>query len=141
MQYFIHTEFETKAELTKEFRRLSKIHHPDVGGTKEAFQALQNEYEQLEKVVGVTNDDPENNWFQQLTTINLDRVTHCFDDMEYRISIKIPRYLHEKGYQLTLRDMRFGLEITVPVAPYFMGMNSINLFDNFHQLRIIVDSY
>jgi len=34
-------------ELKKEYRRLSKIHHPDKGGEKSMFQRLQNLYERL----------------------------------------------------------------------------------------------
>ena len=35
--------------LKKEFRRLSKIHHPDLGGTTANMQALLKEYESLKK--------------------------------------------------------------------------------------------
>ena len=33
--------------LTSKFKKLAKIHHPDKGGTKEAFQKLQNAYDRL----------------------------------------------------------------------------------------------
>ena len=36
-------------QLKKEYFKLAKLYHPDSGGTKEQFQALQNEYEKLLK--------------------------------------------------------------------------------------------
>jgi hypothetical protein len=36
-------------QLKKEYFKLAKTYHPDAGGTKEQFQALQNEYEKLLK--------------------------------------------------------------------------------------------
>jgi len=36
-----------KAEVKAEFKRLCKIHHPDVGGSKEVFQQVQVQYEWL----------------------------------------------------------------------------------------------
>ena len=43
MKYFI--ECKTLDELKKEYRRLAMIHHPDVGGTVEAMQAINAEFE------------------------------------------------------------------------------------------------
>ena len=45
MKYFI--ECKTLDELKKEYRRLAMIHHPDVGGTVEAMQAINAEFEAL----------------------------------------------------------------------------------------------
>ena len=38
-------------QLSKEYKRLLKLHHPDNGGTKEASQTINNEYEALFKIL------------------------------------------------------------------------------------------
>ena len=46
--------------LTAKFKKLAKICHPDKGGTKEAFQTLQNAYDRLtEYVEKLQNDEDE----------------------------------------------------------------------------------
>lgn len=45
MLYFQNVK--TLDELKKEYRRLAMIHHPDVGGTVEAMQAINAEFEAL----------------------------------------------------------------------------------------------
>ena len=43
MKYFAHCT--TLEELKKEYRRLAKIHHPDVGGDTETMKAINAEYD------------------------------------------------------------------------------------------------
>ena len=47
--FFDNSIIKTIDDLKKEYFRLAKIHHPDKGGSTEAFQDLQNEYEKLLK--------------------------------------------------------------------------------------------
>ena len=46
-KYF--NNIQTLEQLRKEYKRLLKLHHPDNGGTKEASQTINNEYEALFK--------------------------------------------------------------------------------------------
>jgi len=48
-------------ELRKEYKRLLKLHHPDNGGTKEASQTINNEYEALFKILKDKHDNKSNN--------------------------------------------------------------------------------
>lgn len=41
-------------DLKKEFRRLAKLHHPDVGGNQDQFVALQTEYAMIRDFLEVT---------------------------------------------------------------------------------------
>eukprot|EP00928_Gymnodinium_smaydae_P088799 TRINITY_DN72848_c0_g1_i1.p1 TRINITY_DN72848_c0_g1~~TRINITY_DN72848_c0_g1_i1.p1 ORF type:complete len:240 (-),score=35.03 TRINITY_DN72848_c0_g1_i1:237-956(-) len=43
----------SREDVTRAFRRLAKLHHPDKGGTKESFQAIQAAYEQLSSLNNV----------------------------------------------------------------------------------------
>ena len=45
MKYF--TNCKTAEELKKEYRRLAKQLHPDLGGNTEEFKIMQNEFEQI----------------------------------------------------------------------------------------------
>ena len=45
LKYFIGVE--TIEELKKKYKELAKKHHPDLGGAKEEFQKLNNEYDKL----------------------------------------------------------------------------------------------
>ena len=47
LKYFIGVE--TLEELKKKYKELAKKHHPDLGGNKEKFQAMNNEYDMLFK--------------------------------------------------------------------------------------------
>jgi curved DNA-binding protein CbpA len=38
-------------ELKKQYYKLAKIHHPDTGGTNEAFRSMNNEYELLQSII------------------------------------------------------------------------------------------
>jgi len=49
MIFFSTSQFETLADLKKEYRRLAMIHHPDHGGTNEAFRMMNDEYKSLLK--------------------------------------------------------------------------------------------
>ncbi|MFG6378264.1 MAG: J domain-containing protein [Lachnospiraceae bacterium] len=44
---FFTSSISTLEELRKQYKNLLKLHHPDNGGTKEASQKINNEYEQL----------------------------------------------------------------------------------------------
>jgi hypothetical protein len=48
-EFFNVNELKTLDDLKKAYFKAAKIYHPDAGGTKEAFQRLQNEYETLLK--------------------------------------------------------------------------------------------
>lgn len=39
-------------ELTKRYRMLAKMHHPDAGGSQEIFAEIQNDYETCRKLLG-----------------------------------------------------------------------------------------
>lgn len=45
--YFDTSTVKDVDSLKKQYYKLAREHHPDTGGTKEAFQALNNEYEKL----------------------------------------------------------------------------------------------
>ena len=45
MKYF--TNVRTLDEIKKEYRRLSKLHHPDYGGDEEIMRAINNEHDEL----------------------------------------------------------------------------------------------
>ena len=45
LKYFIGVE--TIEELKKKYKELAKKHHPDLGGNKEKFQEINNEYDKL----------------------------------------------------------------------------------------------
>ena len=47
LKYFVNIE--TIEELKKVYKELAKKHHPDLGGSKEEFQELNNEYDLLFK--------------------------------------------------------------------------------------------
>ena len=47
LKYFIGVE--TLDELKKKYKELAKKHHPDLGGNKEKFQSMNNEYDLLFK--------------------------------------------------------------------------------------------
>lgn len=47
LKYFIGVE--TLEELKKKYKELAKKHHPDLGGNKEKFQSMNNEYDLLFK--------------------------------------------------------------------------------------------
>jgi len=44
---FFTSSISTLEELRKQYKNLLKLHHPDNGGTKEASQQINNEYNQL----------------------------------------------------------------------------------------------
>lgn len=46
MQYFNITPETTPESLKAQYRELAKTMHPDMGGTKEAFQELQRQYQE-----------------------------------------------------------------------------------------------
>ena len=71
----------TSRVLTSAFKRLAKIFHPDKkGGTKEAFQNLQNAYNRLAAMVEDGNDESDENYeaeFFKKANFPLERKT-CF---------------------------------------------------------------
>ena len=56
-KYF--NNIQTLEQLRKEYKRLPKLHHPDNGGTKEASQQVNNEYEALFKILKDRHDGKE----------------------------------------------------------------------------------
>lgn len=50
-KYFNLTAETTIDDLKKQYYRLAKQHHPDTGGTNEAFKELNNEYEKLQAYI------------------------------------------------------------------------------------------
>lgn len=59
---FFTSNISTLEELRKQYKNLLKLHHPDNGGTKEASQQINNEYEQLFSMLkaGYTHTGTEN---------------------------------------------------------------------------------
>lgn len=59
---FFTSSISTLEELCKQYKNLLKLHHPDNGGTKEASQQINNEYEQLFSMLkaGYTHTGAEN---------------------------------------------------------------------------------
>lgn len=51
MKYFVNIK--NLDELKREYRRLSKIHHPDCGGDEEIMKAINNEHDELFEVLKV----------------------------------------------------------------------------------------
>ena len=49
MKYFANVK--TLDELKKEYRRLSKLHHPDCGGDEEVMKAINNEHDELFEIL------------------------------------------------------------------------------------------
>lgn len=49
MKYFINIK--TLDELKREYRRLSKLHHPDCGGDEEIMKVINNEHDELFEVL------------------------------------------------------------------------------------------
>ncbi len=56
-KYF--NNIQTLEQLRKEYKKLLKLHHPDNGGTKEASQTINNEYEALFKILKDRHDSKE----------------------------------------------------------------------------------
>jgi hypothetical protein len=50
-KYFEITSDTTIDDLKKQYYRLAKIHHPDAGGTNEAFREMNDEYEKLQNII------------------------------------------------------------------------------------------
>ena len=49
MKYFMNCK--TLDELKREYRRLSKIHHPDCGGDEETMKAINNEHDEVFEIL------------------------------------------------------------------------------------------
>ncbi|MCL1994605.1 MAG: DnaJ domain-containing protein [Defluviitaleaceae bacterium] len=67
MTYFTTTPT-TLEELKKAYRKLAIQHHPDAGGTKEAMQAINNEYELLFSRVGHIHTNAEGETYEKQTS-------------------------------------------------------------------------
>jgi hypothetical protein len=54
MKYFINCS--TIDELKKEYKRLAFIYHPDIGGSTESMQELNNAYDEAMQTIGKANN-------------------------------------------------------------------------------------
>jgi len=50
-KYFVITNETNIDDLKKQYYRLAKVHHPDTGGSNEAFKEMNNEYELLQNII------------------------------------------------------------------------------------------
>ena len=56
----------TSGFLTSKFKKLAKTRHPDKkGGTKEAFQKLQNAYDRLTAMIDEKNDEESDDVYEK----------------------------------------------------------------------------
>lgn len=104
----------TSAELAKEYKRLCKIHHPDLGGNTEDFKALTNAYEMLkplatDDVVIVDNDavvqlDPED--------LRGNHVVVYYNDWEVwaPLIVDVPKQYFSEGFAVIFICHQFGLK-------------------------------
>lgn len=86
-------------ELRKEYKRLLKLHHPDNGGTKEASQQINNEYEALFKILKDRHNGEGNN--NTADTANYKSSMYDFED-DKALREALQKIIHLQGIEIEI---------------------------------------
>ncbi len=83
-------------QLRKEYKRLLKLHHPDNGGTKEASQTINNEYEALFKILKDRHNSKE-----AADTSDYKSSTYDFED-DKALREALQKIIHLQGIEIEI---------------------------------------